>query len=75
MVDQRAFDAVDPNCFFQVLWLNQMIMQLSYLSDPDQEFNEKSMELFKSLYSLFKSYFIEDKYLQLLESVLELDFD
>ena len=52
-----------------------MITQLSYLSDPDNEFNEKSMELFKSLYSLFKSFFIEDKYLQLLESVFELDFD
>lgn len=75
MVQVKAFDVVDHNHFFQVLWLNQMINQLSYLSDPDQEFNEKSMELFKSLYQLFKSFFIEDKYLQLLESVFDLDFD
>jgi hypothetical protein len=31
------------------------------------------MELFQILYKSFKSFFIEDKYLYLLESVFELD--
>jgi hypothetical protein len=74
LVEEKAYDVVDPNQYFQVYWLNQMIQQLSYLCDPDN-FNPKCMELFKSLYVQFKSFFIEDKYLQLLESVYELDYD
>ena len=49
-----------------------MVEQIRFFCDPD-ELDTRLLELFKSLYTLFKSYFIDDKYLYLFESLLELD--
>jgi hypothetical protein len=48
--------------------------KLGSLVEPNpNDIDEKGMELFQTLYKSFKSFFIEDKYLYLLESVFELE--
>ena len=71
MIEDKAYNVVDKSSYFQVFWLQQMISQLAFLCDD--QLNSKCMELCKYLYMQFKSTFIEDKFLELLESVFELD--
>jgi len=48
-----------------------MVEKMKVFCNPE-ELDTRLLELFKSLYSLFKSYSIDDKYLSLFESQLEL---
>lgn len=49
IIEDKAYNVVDKNQYFQVFWLQQMITQLSYLCED--ELNPKSIEIFKIFYT------------------------
>lgn len=73
MVVYEAFDPVDNFHFFKVYFLNMMLHYIDTYYMDDLDFYEKCLALTKSLFSLFKKQFIEEKYLSLVEDVFELD--